>query len=418
MATAARSADLDRCPGILTLHPAEDGWLARIRLPGGRISATQLEAVAQLARHGNDLVELTARANLQVRGLPEAAGPLAAQLLDAVGLLPSVTHERVRNILASPLAGRDQASLLPTDELVAELDRTLCADRDLAHLSGRFLFGVDDGSGLVLGQDLDVALVAERTDRSNYVEPLFTLMVGGLRTNASVGAAVAAGTALEAARAFLALGRHAGGRRWRLSALPGGGAAVAEELGLRIEQGPPNRGLDPSAQAPGLRTQRDGRVALTVLPRLGRLGSAGLTSVATAVRAWGSDVRLSPWRTLTIVDIHPLEAVDAMSELSRIGLETAPSGFQGLSACAGLGACSQAIVDVRAAAERRAASRAVDGAIEHWSACERRCGEPRAAVVRIAALAGRLLLTDRSGDRAATDVEEALALLADGGRRE
>ncbi|HEY4810154.1 MAG TPA: hypothetical protein VIH71_03755, partial [Solirubrobacteraceae bacterium] len=57
---------LDGCPGVLRLHQAADGYLARVRLPGGRLNARALDALAQVAALGSDIVELTSRAGLQV----------------------------------------------------------------------------------------------------------------------------------------------------------------------------------------------------------------------------------------------------------------------------------------------------------------------------------------------------------------
>ena len=58
---------------MLALHEAADGWLARVRVPGGRLPASALLALAAIAEElGNGLVDLTARANLQLRGLDGA----------------------------------------------------------------------------------------------------------------------------------------------------------------------------------------------------------------------------------------------------------------------------------------------------------------------------------------------------------
>ena len=90
----------DACPGALQVHQAADGALARIRLPGGMISPGQLTALADAAtRFGSPAMELTSRGNIQIRGLTDPGA--LADAVAAAGLLPSPSHERVRNIVAS-----------------------------------------------------------------------------------------------------------------------------------------------------------------------------------------------------------------------------------------------------------------------------------------------------------------------------
>ncbi|HZE17081.1 MAG TPA: precorrin-3B synthase, partial [Mycobacterium sp.] len=101
----ARARARDGCPGALQVHQAADGALVRVRLPGGMISAAQLRVLAQASdRFGSGTLELTARGSVQIRGITDPA-PVADAVATA-GLLPSATHERVRNIVASPLSGR------------------------------------------------------------------------------------------------------------------------------------------------------------------------------------------------------------------------------------------------------------------------------------------------------------------------
>jgi precorrin-3B synthase len=395
------TAVADRCPGVVRLHAAQDGGLARVRVPGGRLSAGQLHAVAAAARHGNGLVELTSRANLQVRGLPDSAVEDVALLLWQAGLLPSLAHERVRNVVASPLAGRHPRSVAGTDTIVAALDDGLCADPALARLPGRFLFAVDDGSGLAAA-DADVTLTAERRLGRPGSAPRFGLALAGRRTTLSAPPSEAAELALFAARAFL----EVRGGEWRVRDLRGGARELAARLGAGISAiatAAPRRAL-----APGTLRQRDGRAAVTALPPLGRLEPSGLEELAALAR----EVRLSTRRTLTVPDVERVDVAHVRSALARLGLVVSRgSGWEGLSACAGRGACTQARLDVRAAAAERARVRQPGDPIEHWSGCERRCGEPAGAGLAVFA-DGSGVRVDQDGSPCATsDVTSALELL-------
>jgi sulfite reductase beta subunit-like hemoprotein len=416
----------DGCPGVLRLHAAADGYLARVRLPGGRVDAHGLEVLAQAASLGSDIVELTSRAGLQVRGLAEDSGEELAQLLSDGGLLPSLTHERVRNIVAAPLAGRDPASLAPLDDVVQELDRELCADPALAELPGRFLFALDDGTKVLDGMRADVQLTAEGASEG-YV---FRLWLDGRATSLTVSAGQAPGAALDAARGFLELRNENAEGAWRVREIEGGAERLASHLRLAlversaVEPRAPsssNRALAPAfehGRGLGLRIQRDGLFAVAVLPTLARLDRAQLERLSQLARALDSgagrdaSVRISPWRTLTFVDV-PVSVVEQLvDELEAMGLIASDaSGWSGLSACAGMGACARALADVRAAAAERALVRKPSSPSEHWSGCERRCGESADAGVRVVAIEHGLAVSRSGSEQHVASTAAALELL-------
>jgi len=156
-------ARADRCPGVLRPWVAEDGLLVRLRLVGGRLPAASLARLLQVsAEFADGAVYLTKRANLQLRGLADHDGQLSPDAVAAVestGLLPSRSHELVRNILVSPQTGYagGRADLRP---VAARLDALLCADPRLVGLPGRFLFVLDDGHGDLIDRQGDAGLVA------------------------------------------------------------------------------------------------------------------------------------------------------------------------------------------------------------------------------------------------------------------
>ncbi|MCW1959697.1 MAG: hypothetical protein KIH64_014370 [Mycobacterium sp.] len=203
----SRTRDSDACPGALQVHQAADGALARLRLPGGMIAAAQLETLAGVADTlGSGTLELTGRGNLQIRGVTDPAA-VAGQLA-AMGLLPSPTHERVRNIVASPLSGRvgGHTDVRPW---VRQLDDAIQDDPDLAGLPGRFLFSLDDGRGDVSGLAADAGLHVLPADGN--ASGAVALLLAGRDTGVRVTAADAVPTLISVARRFLA----ERGKAWR-----------------------------------------------------------------------------------------------------------------------------------------------------------------------------------------------------------
>lgn len=137
--------------------------LVRLRLIGGHVLSTQLRALVDVAeQYGDGHLHVTSRANLQVRAFPGADGQLdtdALSALESTGLLPTRTHELVRNVMISPqtglAGGRADLRLVGRD-----LDRLLCSNPRLFELPGRFLFSLDDGRGDLRERTCDLGLVA------------------------------------------------------------------------------------------------------------------------------------------------------------------------------------------------------------------------------------------------------------------
>lgn len=326
-----RSAAGDACPGALRLHEAADGPLARVRIPGGRITGAQLRVLREIAEEwGDGHVELTSRANLQLRALNGAPAVRLADRLAAAGLLPSQTHELVRNIAASPL--------IPDPAPIAALDRALCADAALAALPGRFLFAVDSGAG-------DVAFSADVASlpAGDRIAVLFAGRDAGLR----VGPAQIVPALLEAAHAFLALAEEtvAAGqpRPWRLRELDNGPARAAAKVAeaLHLPLGDPSPEL--SRPTPHEPIGVIGGTAVAALVPLGRLTPPQLTTLSTA-----AVLVVTPWRGIVVADLTPAEAALWADRLAAVGLQvTEGSPWAGVTTCAGRPGCAKALADVR-----------------------------------------------------------------------
>ncbi|MFQ1003380.1 precorrin-3B synthase [Modestobacter sp. SSW1-42] len=368
---------VDACPGALQTHSAADGELARVRVPGGVLTADQLRVLAAAARDlGDGHLELTSRGNLQLRGLQAGTQALLGARLADAGLLPSDTHERARNSLASTRSGRDGEGHVDASRWVTLFDAGLRADPALAELPGRFLATFDDGRGDVSGLGGDVGLLALAPDR-------VALLVGGVDSGLRAGLDDAVLLALAAARAFLAERAAQGSTAWRVTELTDGPARVAARL-----DGPREPKVDvpaaPLVGPVGAATQVDGRTALIGVVPLGRLTAdqAELMADRTA------QVQLTPWRSVVVPDLAEDTVDDTAVDLFRTGMvfdEASP--WLRVTTCAGRPGCARSLADVRADAVAAVATRTLPagGARQHWVGCERRCGRPTGDVVDVVA---------------------------------
>ncbi len=333
----------DRCPGVLRPHLAADGAMVRIRIPGGQTTGAALVRLGTLATaYGNGLLQLTSRGSLQIRGLADPVPDDFVAAVAAAGLLPSAAHERVRNIVASPLTGLSggRADLRP---LVIALDEELRAAADLAELSGRFLFALDDGRGDVLTLPFGVAYQALDPDRG-------VIMAGDQRRLV---------TMIEAAPALIDAARSA--------------------LRPELVEGRESGASTGSARITTIPVGVIGDHAGVVVP-LGFLTPEQLAAVHAA--AGNGPVVVTPWRGLVIP-----YAAGRVPELAAAGLVVDDaSPWTLITACVGAPYCAKARMETLAAA-RELAGRSGTTALRrtHLSGCERRCGAPTTAHVDLVA---------------------------------
>ena len=400
------AADLKRgwCPGALRPMASGDGLIARLRILGGALTPKTAQAIADMAKtYGNGAIDLTARANLQIRGLSEHTLPPLQSALDALGLIDAAQEaEAVRNIVAAPLAGYDPAALLDIRPSVAALDRRLRQDHALWRLPGKFSFLIDDGGRLPVAEEsADIGFVAERKGAG----VVFAVRLAGRPTRFCAVEALA-DIAAALASAFLGLRGSGEDAAPRMAALVerGGVEPILSAAGLNYATDTPKARNSPQPRILG---EHDlGRYqALGVGAPFGRLDAAKLALLAAAGEAAHGELRLTPWRAVLIVGA----AIDPglARSLRRAGFVLDDDDpIRAVAACPGAPSCAKASTltqrDARRLAPlaRRLAPR---GIALHVSGCLKGCAHGAAAAVTLIGRNGRydLALNGRAGDEPA-----------------
>lgn len=313
------------CPSTHRIHRAGDGGLARVRVPGGVLDGVALRAVAGAARDlGSGVVELTVRANLQVRGLDPDAGPALRARLRAAGLGADDPEVEDRlNVLASPTAGVADDEVADVTPLVAVVGAALAATAPspLPHKVGVLLDG--GGSPSLRGIAHDLALGARAGPDGR---PRLEVALGrALDAVAPAERRVLADPGPEAvARLVTAVARRCAtgvaGRPARMAAIAGAaddptGADPPRPAASTPTVPVPGPGLHPS--------RRTGTWWLWVRPRAGPVRAGHLEELADLADGCGEGtVRLTPWRGVVVAGLTDPDRVRAA--LAATGWTAAP----------------------------------------------------------------------------------------------
>jgi precorrin-3B synthase len=338
------------CPSALRPMQSGDGLVVRIRPHGSRLSAEQAAGIADLAEnYGNSLIDLTGRANLQIRGVrAESHEPLIAGLAQ-LGLIDADLGTEVqRNILVAPFWREgDDTHLLAT-----ELEQTLAA-RHLS-LPTKFGFAVDCGAERVLAQ----APADIRVERGAVGELI--VRADGAEHGRAVARNEAIDIALSLATWFVASGGAKGGRG-RMASHVRTGAKIPDAL-----VGDARPALAKSAPGPGLRD----RGALVGFA-FGQLQSATLSFLAGRA----SGLRLTPWRLILV------EGLQEMPQNGGIVTRT-DDPIMRVAACTGAPGCPEAHAETRALAAALAPYLVANSGL-HVSGCAKGCAHPRPSAITL-----------------------------------
>ncbi len=359
--------------GLFYVAPNQDAFMLRLRLPGGIVSSYQARGLAAVAeRYGGGNIDVTTRANLQIREIG-AAHPLdVLTAIDELGLSSRGSGaDNIRNLTGSPTAGIDPQELIDTRPLTRALYHHILNHRELYGLPRKFNISFDGGgrSG-TLEDTADIGFAAVRVgpDRPVPEGVYFRMLLGGLTGDRAfandAGVLLTPQEIVPAAAAILRVFIDHGDRtdrrrarlrflieRWGLERLV---AEATQHLAfpwrfavpdLCEPRGPVDRmshvGVHPQTQA--------GLCYIGVAVPAARLGAAQLRGLADIAERRGSGtLRLTVWQNLLISDIPEAQIANAAAEIEALGLATTASAVRaGLIACTGNAGCKYALSDTK-----------------------------------------------------------------------
>ncbi|WP_246703283.1 MULTISPECIES: precorrin-3B synthase [unclassified Rhizobium] len=366
------------CPSLSTPMQTGDGLLVRLRPSAPGLTVEQFRALAEATqKHGNGLIEITARGNLQLRGMmPESMAGLAADI-DRAGIVP----ESGVAIEVPPLSGLDPSEIADARGLAERLRSAIDALHPKPLLAAKLSIIVDGGGRLVLDElSADIRLKALKVVDGRQ---LWTLAIAGTQATATPLAILSNEDAITSVisllNALAAIGLRARGRDLDIASLRAQFPALPDLM--RGETIPPTSPvgiipLDKVQSAIGLRPAFGQIHAQDLIHFLGLAETAGVR-----------EIRTGPEHSLLLLGL-PLDRIeDVLAAAADCNFQTRAGDLANYAIpCAGAGACASAHYATRQAAADlvEVGADLLDGSLKvHLSGCTKGCAHPSPAMLTI-----------------------------------
>jgi precorrin-3B synthase len=321
-----------------------DGLVVRVRPFNGRLTSKQAHGLAELATaHGNSLMDISSRANIQLRGVTQASYPNLINGLSDLSLLDATPEiEARRNIIVTPFWQPGDA----TETLCIALTKDLAKDT-APTLPHKFGFAIDTGPKPVL-QNASADIRLERDTDGTLL-----ISADGASVARPISEEAAIGGMIERAHWFLKQ-RANETRMAKLLARTG-------SLPQDHSRPRPSQTYQPK---PGTTAQ-----GVLVGIAFGQISAETLATLANH-----GSLRLTPWRMVLVETSDNLTAID--------GVITNPNDpLLNITACTGAPRCTQGHIQTRTLA-RQFAPHARANQI-HISGCTKGCAHPKPAPLTI-----------------------------------
>ncbi|MGF1540991.1 MAG: precorrin-3B synthase [Pleurocapsa sp.] len=373
------------CPGLFYNTSALDGIIYRLRTPGGIIDSNQCRSLADLSESlGDGFVQITNRANLQVRAINKISFDVL-QHLQAIALAAQNNKiDHLRNIMSSPTAGIDQSQLIDTLPLVKALDKYISSHPHLAELPPKFSVGFNGGEAVSIANfHNEILFVAVQEDLNVYFRLYLSVEKGKPPVDAGIllkadatdpsfyggsHAHQAVEQCLPVAIALMEVylegvdllkNKINSGKKPRLR-------QILQQWGLdsfldRLSCHLSFPLLDQSPISEYSRQhlsyghigihfqQQQGLSYVGLVIPLGRLTSQQIKQLANLAEVYGdSTIRLTPWQNLLIPNIPNSKIAELKSNITALGLSYSPNHpYSALVACTGNTGCASSATDTK-----------------------------------------------------------------------
>ena len=349
--------------GLFFLTPNKEAFMARLRIPGGLLKTFQLRELAGIARElTSGYVQLTTRANLQMRLIQPKDAPEVLRRIQSVGLhTRGAGADNIRNLTANPTAGIDLHELIDVMPFCLELAQIIINDRSFYDLPRKFNVAFDGGGLIGTVEDTnDVGAKAVKVGEDIF----FRIALGGATGHKAfardlgvlVKPAELNKVTVAIVRVYIANGNRTDRKKarlkhlletWPLEKYLGEAEKI---LGYKLHRAPaelsPSANSHPPVPIPhshiGLYPQKQKGLnyAGVVMP-VGQITPRQMLRVAEIADLYGSgEIRLTVWQNFIIPNVPDAYVETVKKALRKIGFDTQQSLLRGgLIACTGNSYC-------------------------------------------------------------------------------